>query len=441
MNVPRRGACPTLAAPMPTGDGLLARIHSTGPVPIEDLLRLCNAALEHGNGVLEVTQRGSLQIRGLTPASTPAFARAVLGGDGRAQLTPPILPSPLMGFDVQEAGDLRGTLKELECGLAHYAQLKALGPKVSILLDGGGALHLDGISGDLRLRALSSTHLHMSIADATGASIALGSIDIHHALEASSLVLDAIAARGPLGRARDLANAADLAALHLSLSHLITQSPLEESPRPPAQPVGNHQLNDGTEALGIALPFGNIHASTLLTLASAAARHGASWIEPAPGRALLIAGLRAVPAQRLTAFAAQLGFIVQANDARRFVFACAGAPACGSALMATRLVAPDFARAAATLLDGSIAIHLSGCPKGCAHPGVAAMTFIGPGSFVAHGRAGDVPQAAVSVTQALAGLARLSAERSLVSGRDLSSAKMLSALGVPGMLAVMEGPS
>jgi precorrin-3B synthase len=441
VNIARRNACPSITEPMPTGDGLLARIHSTGPVLIKDLLGLCDAALEHGNGVLEVTQRGSLQIRGLTPASAPGFARAVFAEGGRAQLTPPILPSPLMGFDVHEAMDLRETLNELQLGLALYADQKKLGPKVSILLDGSGALHLDDISGDLRLRALSSSQLHMSIADANGAAIALGAIDLRHALEASSLVLDAIAARGPLGRARDLANAEDLATLRVSLVHLITQSPHEESQRSPAQPVGRHQLKDGTEALGVALLFGNCHASTLRTLASAAAQYGASAIEPAPGRALLIVGLQTDRAQQLAALAAQLGFIVEAHDPRRFVFACAGAPACGSALMAAREAAPEFARAAATLLDGSIHIHLSGCPKGCAHPGAAAMTFVGPGHFVAQGRAGDVSHTAVSIEQALAGLARLSAERARISGRELSSAQMLTALGASGMLAAMDGAS
>jgi len=346
-----------------------------------------------------------------------------------------------MGFDVHEAMDLRGTLNELQRGLAHYAELKTLGPKVSILLDGSGALHLDGISGDLRLRALSSSHLHLSLGDAGDAAIALGAIELRHALEASILVLDAIAARGPLARSRDLANADGLAALHLSLAHLITLAPVTDSPRPPAQPVGTHPLKAGEQALGVALPFGNTHAATLRTLASAAAQHGASSIEPAPGRALLIVGLQTGMAQRLAAFAAQLGFIVAAHDPRRFVFACAGAPACGSALMATRQAALEFARVAAPLLDGSIDIHLSGCPKGCAHPGVAAMTFVGPGSFVAQGRAGDVPHAAVSFELALAGLARLSAERRRLSGRDLSSAQMLNALGVTRLMAAMDGAS
>ena len=31
----RRGACPGLSAPMPTGDGLLVRLMPTAPVPLD----------------------------------------------------------------------------------------------------------------------------------------------------------------------------------------------------------------------------------------------------------------------------------------------------------------------------------------------------------------------------------------------------------------------
>src|SRR6185437_11357738 len=65
------------------------------------------------------------------------------------------------------------------------------------------------------------------------------------------------------------------------------------------------------------------------------------------------------------------------------------------------------------LLDGSVAVHISGCAKGCAHPGAAALTLVGQADGVAlvnDGRAGDttgavVPAAALGV--AFDGLAAL----------------------------------
>ena len=70
MNAPhRRGACPGLSAPMLTGDGLIVRLMPAQPIALEAFAAVCAAARAHGNGTMEVTARGSLQVRGLTPRS------------------------------------------------------------------------------------------------------------------------------------------------------------------------------------------------------------------------------------------------------------------------------------------------------------------------------------------------------------------------------------
>ena len=62
-----RGACPGLSAPLVTGDGLLARLMPAGPLPLDAFIGLCQAARTHGNGTMEISARGRLQVRGLTP--------------------------------------------------------------------------------------------------------------------------------------------------------------------------------------------------------------------------------------------------------------------------------------------------------------------------------------------------------------------------------------
>ncbi len=62
----RRGACPALAAPMATGDGLLVRLRPVGgALTLSQFASLARSAAAHGNGILEITARGNLQIRGL----------------------------------------------------------------------------------------------------------------------------------------------------------------------------------------------------------------------------------------------------------------------------------------------------------------------------------------------------------------------------------------
>src|SRR5258708_16534327 len=80
-----RGTCPGLSSPMATGDGLLVRLLPTGTIVLDAFAALCAAARQHGNGILEVTSRGSVQIRGLSAASAPRFAAAVAALDIAAQ--------------------------------------------------------------------------------------------------------------------------------------------------------------------------------------------------------------------------------------------------------------------------------------------------------------------------------------------------------------------
>jgi precorrin-3B synthase len=167
----------------------------------------------------------------------------------------------------------------------------------------------------------------------------------------------------------------------------------------------------------------------LKRLAHSAARCGAASIRPAPGRALLIIGLTPAAADELAAIAAADGWVVQPDDTRRHIVACAGAPACASAALSTRQLAPAIAQAADLLLDGSMTLHVSGCAKGCAHPGAAALTIVGPDRLIVEGRASDVPQGGISPSNLIAGMGRLQAEvlRSRLAGEH--NAETMSRLG------------
>ena len=66
-----------------------------------------------------------------------------------------------------------------------------------------------------------------------------------------------------------------------------------------------------------------------------------------------------------------------------------------------------IAAAAGTFLDASSLIHLSGCAKGCANPGVAALTLVGPNRLIVRGRASDPPHGKISTAALLAGLSGL----------------------------------
>lgn len=63
----RRGWCPTISHPMQSGDGLIVRMHPREQsITAMQLRAFAQVAAQYGNGIIEVTRRANLQIRGVT---------------------------------------------------------------------------------------------------------------------------------------------------------------------------------------------------------------------------------------------------------------------------------------------------------------------------------------------------------------------------------------
>jgi precorrin-3B synthase len=392
---------------MQTGDGLLVRLIPFEPIDIEKLCILCTAAEEHGNGIIEITQRGNLQIRGLREASASAFARSVASLEIGAGKGPPLVTSPLLGLDPDEPFDCTALVCSLRTMLQQERpSLASLSPKVSVLIDGGGQLHLDAVNADIRLVATSNSLLQLSLAGNAHSAAHLGYVSIDGATAAVEKLLQRIASRGLTARAKDLAREQGIDEIRSSFGDGLIGGPAPK-PRSIAETVGVYRLAGGNVARGFALPFGHTTAGALWRFARAAADHGASAIRPAPGRSLLAIALRQTAAAKLCNAAIAEDFVVDADDPRRRVVACAGAPACASAELATRRLAPEVARAIRSWAGTSNIVHLSGCSKGCAHPGPAMLTLAGPNRLILNGRASDTPQAWFSSAGVIADIERL----------------------------------
>jgi precorrin-3B synthase len=427
MNRPlRRGACPGLSTPMPTGDGLLVRLRPIGTVSFAALMKLCAAAREHGNGVIEVTARGSIQVRGLSAESAPRFAEAVAMLGIAAEEGPPIHSNPLAGLDREEILDAAALAATLRAALTGNSLAQRLAPKISIVIDGGGALRLDDVSADVRLRAEAvgkGTALHVSVGGDGATATKLGVVAVKDGVETVRRLLDAIARSGNDMRARDVVAANGSAKFRAAIADLLTADAVPRRSRKAFNTIGTHPLRDGSFACGIGLAFGHAEAAVLERLAQAASAAAASGLRTAPGRTLLIIGLTHLTVQPFAANAEELGFIVAAADPRRQVFACAGAPICSSAHIASRAIAPRIAEVAVPYLDASFQIHLSGCAKGCAHAGVAALTVVGAPRrcrLIANGCARDLPFTAVAPDELAAAIARHARETKPQTRREIS---------------------
>jgi precorrin-3B synthase len=162
----RRGWCPGMLRPMETGDGLLVRLHPwSGTLTASQAGAIADAARRFGNGLLDISSRGNVQIRGVTADSHAALV-AHLSAAGLADGVRPDAPyrlcltSPLAGMDASDLIDASALAERIE---AETSALAGLPAKVSIVVDGGGAMPLDGIDADLRLVALDEKRLAVGL--------------------------------------------------------------------------------------------------------------------------------------------------------------------------------------------------------------------------------------------------------------------------------------
>jgi precorrin-3B synthase len=389
----RRGACPALSAPMMTGDGLLARVALTDAISPPQLADLGRLARIHGNGILDISARGNLQIRGLSETSAP-----LLDADVRASNLPlreglAVETPPLAGLDDSEITDPRPIADAIRRGARDIA---GLAPKMSVVVDGHGQLRLSHLLADIRLVAVKmgdDISWKLLLGGSEASAGVLATLDEAEAVSATLDLLGKLASMGNAARGRDLA-----ANLQRDNGELPTTSPFDL-----------FVLADSLHAVGIGLAFAQSKAEDVIALCVAAERLGVRFLKPALDHSLLFFGPR--PAcDALAVFAAENGFITSAADPRAHIAACPGSPACRSASIATRDVAEETARGCSDLLDGSFKLHISGCPKGCAHPEPAALalcgTFAGL-SLIAQGKATDLPFADITIADTKATLRRL----------------------------------
>ena len=440
----RRGACPALSAPMQTGDGLLVRLNPVagGLSPIA-LAGLCEAAEIHGNGVVEVTARGSMQMRGLSENSASLFAQAVdaLGIPVRTGV--PVQMGVLAGMDAEEIADPSGLAEAVRAGIAAAGLESRLGPKVSVVVDGGGRTALEEVAADVRLTAVAAGGWVVAVAGDAQTARAVGvATSDQMACEVALALLAEVAAMGREARARDLGDAAlsnvlnglrstippsalpgispsrgeiTLSLAASPISNAAGERPPVElpnsnvagrgtAPKPPISPlegemsgrteggahaqtspgslIGTTELRNGHLSLCIALPFGSTTAKRLKTFAETANSLGTSDLRPAPKRTLVAICDTESQAKTLQETAQNLGFITSADDPRQAISACPGAPDCASGHIPARTLAAEIASDYNTLLDGSMHLHVSGCAKGCAHPGAANLTIVGATSGI-----------------------------------------------------------
>lgn len=377
----RRGWCPGVRRPMATGDGLLVRLHPFGGRLTAGQARLiAEAARQYGNGHLDITARGNLQIRGVSDDTYPDLLALVdreslvePEGEGPNRLT---VLSPLAGLDPRDRCDTLALAQAIE-NAAHA--IEGLPAKFFVAVDGGGSMPLDAIGADLHLVATGEDAAMAFGVPSSNGLHGIGAASLARAPEAVHMILSGFAAMRRTGRTetrrlRDLQP--DL------LRELAERAALEPCPAPRRRPMapraGAMPLEDG-QAVLLALPFGRCSTGQLDHAAAWSERFGTGEIRLSFTRGVMLPDIAGHHVSSLIDEAGRTGFITDPSDPRLSLLACPGKPDCAGAMTPAPADALRIAKACTGLLAQGASLHVSGCPKGCAHPGKADLTLVGRG--------------------------------------------------------------
>jgi len=378
-NVMRRGFCPGVWAPMSSGDGLLVRARARrGRLDAKQIRGLAGAARAFGNGIVELTRRANLQLRGASARTLPdlqaELVRLQLASESpRAERQPALCVDPLDGLHAN-CPPLEPVADALEALLARPELTSALSDKFSLLL--GGESDLFGeLEVDVRVQLTRSAPgwARLSLAAPSGGALELGACRASDAAEAVRRLLVLLGATVPeRARMRQLSAARGSTALSAALAPLV--QPL---PRPAARAPEYLGFHAGLRSwFGLELPFGSLAAEGWEAVAALAEGFGSGEVRLSPGRALLLPDVRERDGAELARRAIAQHFIVERPQPWLRLIACSGAPACGSAHGETRQLASELAPLVRAQLKSSATLHVSGCEKGCAWGGAADITLL-----------------------------------------------------------------
>lgn len=395
-SAPRTGAdrCPGTIAVHQAQDGGLARIRIPGGALTRELLvAVARWARELGNGRLELTGRGNVQLRGLADgAERELSARLTEYGllpSPAHDKARNMLASPLSGLDGVGALDVRTLLSELDRRLCAEPELTELPGRFLFAVDDGRG-DVAGLGADAAVLALPNQRV----------ALLLGGQDSGLRLpvrEAVTGLLDAAAAflrrradervwrmrelpGGPLELVDELRQAFS------GNTDVYTGPTLSVPERDPVGPVGRIAQTDGRVALAATVPLGELTPARCQVIASVAERD----VLITPWRGVLLPDLSpsetAAAVRRLTG----AGLVLDRTSSVLGVSACTGRPGCAKALADVRADASIAAgRAAGTAVEpepaedaAPLAVHWSGCDRRCGRPtGPVVDVVAEPGGY------------------------------------------------------------
>jgi len=384
-------ACPGLLRIVQALDGGICRVKLAGGVLSSQQARaIAEAAERCASGVLELTNRSNLQIRGVLPGQQAELIERLLAANlgpsnPAADDVRNLLLSPAAGLDPQALLDTRPLADALLDLLQNTPALHGLSAKFAIQLDGGEALAMLEHPHDIWLSALpgTSTRLAFGLAGCPSDQ-PLGVVDAEQAMQLVEQLLRLFIelAGNAHSRMRQLLSVIPASQLlqqlqtRLPFAVQATPTDWQRSPVSDRAPMGIYpQQQVGLCMVAAASRLGRIDAAQLNALADLAEHYGDASLRLTPWQGLLLPNIPEHSADKLLHTLAELGLLTDAQEPLSNLIACTGSAACGKGLADSKA---DALRLAERLRASTARpqVHLSACPRSCAAAHTAPFTLL-----------------------------------------------------------------
>ncbi|MGW0250632.1 precorrin-3B synthase [Nocardia goodfellowii] len=311
-------SCPGVLRLHQAADGPLARVRVPGGrLEPGQWQVLAEAADELGDGAIELTSRGNLQLRQVRDAGelSRRLAAAGLLPSHSHERVRNIVASPLAGR-IGGRADVHALVPALDSGLRAEARLAQLPGRVLFTLDDGRG-DVSGLGGDIGVHAVGPDEFALVLAGQDSGIRVSASDAVDVMLAAAHGFLDLSSGQWRLHEVEDGVSAV---IDHLGLSP--TAEPLEFVATQDI-PIGWLDQDNGLVSLGAGVRLGSLSARLAEFLAAIE-----RLIFVTPWRSLIITDLTEGAAEQVVRVLAPMGLIFDANSPWLLVSACAGQPGC-----------------------------------------------------------------------------------------------------------------
>ncbi|CAM2839565.1 NirA family protein [Rariglobus hedericola] len=382
---------------------------------------LADLASEIGNGHVDLTTRGNVQLRELKPRDLVTVLTRVqeLGLTSRgagADNIRNVTASPNCGFDPSEVLDVRPYAKAVHHYIMNHRDCYGLPRKFNIAFDNGGSLTVAADTNDIAFIATRISEksvsqvsgLNPQVSLGTYFRVQLGGISGHQdfARDTGLLIKPSEATAVSAAIVRVFAENGDrtnrkkarlkyvldkwgfdrfFAEVQKKLSFPLVRVPLTACE--PRRPLIKHgwigpykQAQKGFTSIGIGVPVGRMSAKQMHGLATLAANFGKSELRLTIWQNVIIPHVPDALVASACRQLQHLGFTTEASSTTSGIIACTGSRGCKYAAADTKGAATKLAKhftSSDLVVEQPVNIHFTGCSNSCAQHYCGDIGLIG----------------------------------------------------------------